>query len=78
MAERLSGRAALVTGGWIRDRRGVRETACRARARVLIVDRDREGAERVRHEVADAGAHAEVFVAELTDPRPAPARSNMR
>jgi NAD(P)-dependent dehydrogenase (short-subunit alcohol dehydrogenase family) len=35
---------------------------------VLIVDRDREGAERVRDEVAEAGARAEVFVAELTDP----------
>ena len=69
MAERLSGRAALVTGGGS----GIGE-ACVKRlaelgARVLIVDRDREGAERVRHEVADAGAHAEVFVAELTDPR---------
>ena len=35
---------------------------------MLIVDRDREGADRVRDEVADAGGTAEVFVAELTDP----------
>lgn len=33
----------------------------------MIVDRDRESAERVRDEVADAGARTEVFVAELTD-----------
>ena len=64
----LGGRAALVTGGGS----GIGE-ACVKRlaelgASVLIVDRDREGAERVRDEVSDAGARAEAFVAELTDP----------
>jgi len=66
--EGLDGRVALVTGGGS----GIGE-ACVKRlaelgASVLIVDRDREGADRVRDEVADAGGTAEVFVAELTDP----------
>ena len=66
MADGLDGRVAVVTGGGS----GIGE-ACVNRlaelgASVLIVDRDRESAERVRDEVADAGARAEVFVAELT------------
>lgn len=67
MPEGLSGRVALVTGGGS----GIGE-ACVNRladlgASVLIVDREHNGAERVRAQVADAGGCAEVFVAELTD-----------
>jgi NAD(P)-dependent dehydrogenase (short-subunit alcohol dehydrogenase family) len=64
----FEGRVALVTGGGS----GIGEACVRRLAglgaSVLIVDRDREGAERVRDGVADAGGGAEVFVAELTDP----------
>jgi NAD(P)-dependent dehydrogenase (short-subunit alcohol dehydrogenase family) len=66
--EGVDGRVALVTGG----SSGIGE-ACVKRlaelgASVLIVDRDHEGADRVRDEVTDAGGTADVFVADLTDP----------
>jgi NAD(P)-dependent dehydrogenase (short-subunit alcohol dehydrogenase family) len=64
----LGGRVALVTGGGSGIGEACVKRLAELRASVLIVDRDREGAERVRDEVAEAGARAEVFVAELTDP----------
>jgi NAD(P)-dependent dehydrogenase (short-subunit alcohol dehydrogenase family) len=67
--EGVDGRVALVTGG----SSGIGE-ACVKRlaelgASVLIVDRDHEGADRVRDEVADAGGSADVFVADLNPSR---------
>jgi NAD(P)-dependent dehydrogenase (short-subunit alcohol dehydrogenase family) len=64
----LAGRVALVTGGGSGIGEACVKRLAELRASVLIVDRDRENAERVSDEVAAAGGAADVFVGELTDP----------
>ncbi len=53
---RLAGKVAIVTGGAGGVGRGIGQTLAQAGARVLLADRDREGAERAAAELAADGA----------------------
>ena len=66
-AATLDGRIALVTGGGSGIGEACAHGLAERGAHVLIVDRDAEGAERVKTDLVAAGRAAHVFVADLTD-----------
>ena len=63
MSGRLAGRSAVVTGAARGIGRAIAEVYAREGARVLIVDRDPDGAEKVAGEI---GVGAEAFAADVT------------
>jgi NAD(P)-dependent dehydrogenase (short-subunit alcohol dehydrogenase family) len=67
MAEQLTGKVALVTGGGSGIGRATVHALAREGARIAVVDQDFDGAHRVAGEAADLGAEAQVFVADLAD-----------
>jgi NAD(P)-dependent dehydrogenase (short-subunit alcohol dehydrogenase family) len=64
----LDGRVALVTGAGSGIGEACAHGLAERGATVLIVDRDPEGAERVRGALVNRGRAADVFIGDLTDP----------
>jgi NAD(P)-dependent dehydrogenase (short-subunit alcohol dehydrogenase family) len=63
----LEGKVAVVTGGSSGIGRAAVHALGRAGARVAVLDRDAEGAERVAAEADQAGTEARVYVVDLAD-----------
>jgi NAD(P)-dependent dehydrogenase (short-subunit alcohol dehydrogenase family) len=64
----LRGRAALVTGAAMGLGRGMAQGLAEAGARVVVADRDGEGAAATAKDIRDAGGTASSFTAEMSDP----------
>jgi NAD(P)-dependent dehydrogenase (short-subunit alcohol dehydrogenase family) len=63
----LDGKVALVTGGGSGIGRATVHALAGVGARIAVVDRDADGAERVAKEAEQAGTQAKSFVADLAD-----------
>jgi NAD(P)-dependent dehydrogenase (short-subunit alcohol dehydrogenase family) len=64
----LDGQVAMVTGGASGIGRATVQALAVAGARVAVVDRDGDGAERAAREAEHVGAEAKAFVVDLADP----------
>lgn len=64
-ARRLEGKIAIITGGGQGHGRATAKRFAQEGAKLMLVDRHAPGAERVRDELLDFGAEAEIFVGEL-------------
>jgi NAD(P)-dependent dehydrogenase (short-subunit alcohol dehydrogenase family) len=72
-AKRLQGKIAIITGAGQGIGRATARRMAEEGAAVLVVDRNREGAERTCRELRESGAAAETFVTDISTPAAAQA-----
>src|SRR5688500_9851906 len=63
----LDGQVAVITGGGSGIGRATIHALARSGARIAVIDRDADGAERVAKEAHQAGTEAKAFVVDLAD-----------